>query len=263
MKILTWNIANYNDHPFWEERISLIVEEIIRLNPDVVALQEVRYCADTSSSIETGMNTAEQILYALNEKGFALGYDIAIAPAMYYNHHEADIIRKYPCKASMNKEHRVIWEGLAIISKEPILEHVNLILNPNPPAEDTNIRNLQMIKTGSLHLLNTHLSFNPKEALQNTREMFRYIDERNLKTYLLCGDFNSTPTSEVVEYIKSRGLQKLTPSRLTHPIPDSIVEIDYIFGFNLSRESKIVYSLTNYKNTGVYPSDHIGIMITM
>ncbi len=259
MKILTWNIANYNDHPFWEERIGLIVDEIIRLNPDVIALQEVRFCFETPSTKLTGLNTAEQILFELNQRGFGIGYHLAIAPAMYYNH-EASTIRNFPCKAIMNEGKSVIWEGLTVISKYPIQEHVNLILNPNPPIEDSNVRNLQVVETGHVTILNTHLSYAPLQAMQNAKEIMSYATKRNYKKYILCGDFNVTPNSEVIKLIHSKGFVKLSDSKPTYPNPFPDKEIDFIFGFNMHIRGKCSYTRT-YDNS-LNPSDHRGILLT-
>ena len=44
--VITFNIANYNDHPFWSERLGLIVDAIRDAHADVVVLQEVRMDPD-------------------------------------------------------------------------------------------------------------------------------------------------------------------------------------------------------------------------
>ena len=62
MKILTWNLANYDDHLNWEIRRKLIVKEIAKYQPDVLALQEVRYNSQHPSTQDSHLNMAEQIL---------------------------------------------------------------------------------------------------------------------------------------------------------------------------------------------------------
>jgi len=43
MKIISLNIANYDDHPGWENKRKQICEMLIKVQPDLISLQEVRF----------------------------------------------------------------------------------------------------------------------------------------------------------------------------------------------------------------------------
>ena len=103
MKIVSWNIANYDDHPKWITRKNLIADEIIKAEADIIALQEVRFNKDHPSTKATHLNSAEQILTQLQSKNKFMEAKILTQPAMYFN----------PTG---------FWEGLSIISKNDIME---------------------------------------------------------------------------------------------------------------------------------------------
>jgi endonuclease/exonuclease/phosphatase family metal-dependent hydrolase len=52
IKVMTFNVANYNDHGNWEHRRKLIAHQILQANADVVALQELRYGGSSSEFLQ-------------------------------------------------------------------------------------------------------------------------------------------------------------------------------------------------------------------
>jgi len=84
LSVVTFNIANYDDHKHWDTRIDLIVRDLIAANADLIALQEVRMNPDQSSTKRTYQNQAEQILHKLNKEGKYLGAQLVTQPTMFY-----------------------------------------------------------------------------------------------------------------------------------------------------------------------------------
>jgi endonuclease/exonuclease/phosphatase family metal-dependent hydrolase len=263
MKIITWNIANYNDHPNWERRVKLLAKELADYQPDVIAIQEVRFCMDSIATVKTGMNTGEQLLFELNELGWGIGYHIRSAPAMFYSDTRYTMPRNYPIPSFLNKGTEVMWEGLAVISRFPIIESSNYILNPTPPECDRNIRNVQKVVTGGVTLYNTHLSYNPQEAVQNARVMLDYIRINNAESAIVCGDFNTEPDEKAISLMEKADFVSVGKVEVTHPVPNPFKKIDYFFveKMLLSQVDSCRLIGTDCDETGLYPSDHFGLLL--
>ncbi|MDP8232971.1 MAG: endonuclease/exonuclease/phosphatase family protein [Candidatus Zophobacter franzmannii] len=262
MKIISWNIANYNDHPHWEERVKLLAKEIAEHDPDVIALQEVRYDKDAPSTVATGWNTAEQLLselYKLGCNGYA---NLAVEPAMYYNYRFQSAFLRFLAKDVLD---RSFWEGLSVISKEPIIESTNYILNPYPPDEDSNIRNVQMVRTGEYTIFNTHLSYSEDEALNNAHKLVEYIKHQNYDNSILCGDFNTTKGDDAIKIIEQNGFISVGSDAPTFPTKAPGKKIDFFFASPLLKDKAKTVTLlgTDCDENGIYPSDHIGLLLEL
>lgn len=107
IRILDLNIWNYNEP--WPARRARIVDLILEAQPDIVALQEVRY----RDWLVDPRHQAEQILSGLP------GYGAIWHPA----HH-------WPAHAAHNPGQE--WEGLAILSPHPIVDQAILQLSREP-----------------------------------------------------------------------------------------------------------------------------------
>src|SRR3972149_8056791 len=112
MKILTLNLANYDDHPHWVLRRDMVAKEISVEQPDICYFQEVRFDKDQPSTKITYKNMVQQ-LADLVLKIYGIKYFVNFQIAQYY-HKDGDdyLLVDYPTD---------IWEGVAIFSKlEPL-----------------------------------------------------------------------------------------------------------------------------------------------
>ena len=87
MKFATFNI--WNKHTMWDQRFNAICEEIKNINPDIIALQEVKSFLEKKGTLNAARQIANRTEYPFC------------------------IFREYPDAPD---------EGLAILSKLPILQ---------------------------------------------------------------------------------------------------------------------------------------------
>lgn len=167
MKIATFNI--WNKQVEWEKRIEVICGEIQRINPDIIALQEVK----TFISAESNMNVAHYISEKL--ESFHC------------------IFKEYPDSPD---------EGLAFLSKFPITS-TDMIWNT-----DTDESNYCAIRITVKHddldygITNVHLNWRTEEIRQEQIMTVNQWISDNQKSYeILCGDFNDVPDSNTHRYL--------------------------------------------------------------
>lgn len=250
-----------------ERRLQLCIEQLRELNPDVVALQEVR---EIPSKL---VNTAQQL-------GTALGLNPVFAPATEWGGGT---------------------EGLAILSRHPIAAHEHVEL-PQPRADERRVLLWAELATphGVVLVGTTHLHYRMTDGIAR-EEQVEAID-RLLKGHalklaggpkltVLMGDFNATPDSDEVRFL--RGLHTLGGRRTyyqdaflcAHDGPaehgftwsrrnpytqrlrflQNDRRLDYIFVSPPSRDGRgVVHScrvvLDRPDPDGVFPSDHFGLL---
>jgi endonuclease/exonuclease/phosphatase family metal-dependent hydrolase len=161
-----------------ERRMQVIAEGIRTLRPDVVALQEVR---EVPAELP---NQAEALARAV-------GWHHVFAPATPFGGGE---------------------EGLAILAREPILEHQAIEL---PHAQPTERRILLSARVGSadagVWVHTTHLNYRLAHGRQR-EDQVQAIDaslagRRTDRPQILMGDFNARPESDEIRWL--RGLATL------------------------------------------------------
>ncbi len=76
-RLMTFNIANYDDHGEWPTRRKLIASLIERERPDVIALQELRH--NMNHATETGHSPRGQLQHLLREINSAYGQPADVA----------------------------------------------------------------------------------------------------------------------------------------------------------------------------------------
>src|SRR5436190_4950852 len=120
--VMTLNLANYDDHPDWSDRLQIIVDTILTENPDIIAVQEVRFDPSQPTTQSSYQSMAEQIVYLLDQasSGAYAGIDIVSQPLMFY----PDSSDHYPAPPP-NKQ---LWEGLAILSRLPVVQTGSIFL---------------------------------------------------------------------------------------------------------------------------------------
>ncbi len=163
LNIATLNLLN--DLTFWKERRSLIVSELRRSMPDVVALQEV------SVQISNAHWIAEQLG----------GYEVYLCP-----------------KSNGLGAH----EGLAILSRLPVEKHETLAFGQQGRVAQ---RAMLLKGGQRWVVANTHLYWSPFDDPIRRRHAHRLLAwlGDDLPT-VLCGDFNSLPHYKALTHLRQR-----------------------------------------------------------
>ncbi len=154
MKLTVATLNLLNDLAVWHDRGPLIVEELRKLQPDLIALQEVVLPA----------NNAQWIAEQLD------GYTLHLSP---------------------KTGRRGCCEALAILSRLPVEAHATLPLaTQNRVAQRVSVRHGQT----EWVFANTHLYWNPfvdKTRQNQARHILNWLP-RDRPT-IVCGDFNAEP----------------------------------------------------------------------
>jgi endonuclease/exonuclease/phosphatase family metal-dependent hydrolase len=176
LRCLTLNL--WGAEPPLEQRMALIVEGLRGLAPDVVTLQEVR---EVPGQLP---NQAERLAKAV-------GFAHVFAPATPFGGGQ---------------------EGLAILSRLPIVEHEALELPHAEPRErrillSARVQNGQ----GSVWVHTTHLNYRLTHGLQREDQVSAIeaslAGRTSSSPQILMGDFNARPESDEIRFL--RGLVTL------------------------------------------------------
>ena len=256
LKVMSINIRHNSD--FWEERFPLIADEIVRLEPDLIGLQEV----------EIGIDQSAKLLELVSEKS---GADL-----------EYRVYERLKTGGSF-----ISGEGIAIFSRFPIAASDFADLEHGRPVLLARIR---LAKGLAVDIYNTHLHHRGGDdvRLPQARKIAAFMKKRNagLITFLT-GDMNARPDSPNIEFIRSLGF--VDTFRAAYPdteavtgntspvimsknkFPQNFVQrIDYVFMKPAEGETdtpgiEVVDSVVCFKSPrgdGLYPSDHLGVMTT-
>jgi endonuclease/exonuclease/phosphatase family metal-dependent hydrolase len=156
----------------WEERLALVGAKLISLQPDVVALQEVR---DVPGRI---VNQAEM----LAGEG---GYRHVFAPSTEWGGGQ---------------------EGLAILSRSPIGAHEVRALPHTAEKEGRIVLSARIDSDlGQLWVHTTHLSYRENEGRER-EDQVQAVDEaiaahKSDSPQILMGDFNAVPHSDEIRWL--------------------------------------------------------------
>ncbi len=237
IKIVQWNI-------FYKEKLSNILSELKKINPDVVCLQEVR----VNSSFNPKVNGAAYLAKGLK---------------FYYHFGESHFFDK--------KE----IQGNLILSRFPIVRKYSKYIqkfNPQKTNRSEDEGRLYMevslkVDNRELRVGTSHLSFKAGHVLsaQRQKEMNNFLKElsKQKEGYIFGGDLNAVPTSAFVKGIL-KTFKNVGP-RLTGPSADKkkyteskklgnhSVRIDYIFSTEEIKVKKAEILKTKF-------SDHFPIV---
>ncbi|WP_114570074.1 endonuclease/exonuclease/phosphatase family protein [Exiguobacterium flavidum] len=169
MRIATFNI--WNNPSSWAERIDSICEEVTRVNPDFLALQEVK----TYMNGEEGMNVARHIA---QKTGFPFC-----------------VFKEYPDSPD---------EGLAFLSKYPISTEDAIWYTDTKESNYCAIRITFEMGDITFGLTNVHLNWRSSATREEQmKSVHDWIFEGDGTTAfeILCGDFNDDPDSPVHHYL--------------------------------------------------------------
>jgi len=273
-KIITYNIANYDDHKQWNQRLELIAQNLAKINADIISFQEVRFNPDQSSTEKYYQNQAEQILRTLNEEyGLYYSAHIMTLPSMYYGGGGA----QYPSPTTDNQTNSY-WEGKTILSKPRIIETGTVYLTKTASCTDNNLRTTSYILASlnetsgeKIYIYNTHFGLDGECLKTNAEETLSYIQQHtdNHEYALLMGDMNATPDDPALQGFTDAGFVDLWPSLnpsdigYTQPNPNPVKRIDYMWGLN-PQSTKAAVSMSLFgeqpNEYNVYPSDHLGVV---
>lgn len=255
VKVMTANLRHDSDQ--WKRRFALIADEIDRLDPDIIGLQEV----------EIGDDQADALNDLLERRGHAR-YHV-------YQKRKSGFIGFFT------------GEGVGIMSRWPIVEKKHEDLGEMRIALFARVKHPS---GGYIDVLDTHLHAGGgedghAERLEQAEQTVDLAD-RNDDCWpaVLTGDMNARPGSAAIDhfvasgfvdsYLRVHGAEATAKTGNTSSIvlrdgaftQNPKNRIDFVFGRSAGKRSlRPVSSEVCFKNhdaKGFYPSDHLGVMTT-
>lgn len=176
----TYNIWNHNN--YWDVRKLRIAEVIRDAQLDIVGLQEVRNVQ------HLGGNQLDHLTELLPEYPYSI-------------FHSAHIAKR---QKRINLRVHDPEEGVALLSKHPIVYNETFTLTTVSGSEDENVRvvilaHVEVPKLGLVYFFVTHLSFVPTIQCRHVFELLRIIRSLDLdpnRPKIVVGDFNIFPDWE-------------------------------------------------------------------
>lgn len=236
LSLNTWKC----DGPY-RVRLHLLLQEIRRLQPGVIALQEV---------FQTEDGTYDTAHYLARELGMAC----SVLPAR----------RKMRLLEGRSWDSR---SGLAVLSRYPVLHSEGLALSQDPRDGERWVQHVSVLpapgrpfEVFNLHL--THLKEADALRMQQVEEVLGWAAYREAAgPRLICGDFNAFPSDALHKRLSQVGesLFPLAAYPLTHPGADTA--LDYVYlekGHIRVTEARIVMDRPDPER-GCLPSDHYGL----
>jgi len=252
LRVVSYNLRH--DVDWWEQRFPLIADEIVKLKPDLLGLQEV----------EVGIGQGETLRDMIRERDPALDYHL-------YRELKSGV-----AAAS--------GEGIGLLSRRPLGP-----LARHDLAEGRVLIHARIdFGSGlSVDLFNTHLDSrgDDQHRYAQAKDVALYMDEQAAAGLsLLTGDLNDTPGSRAVQHLVDSGLEdayrvkhgdRADQTGATSPIllRQEPVEqhpsrrIDYVLyrteGEVNVEVSSAAVAFDQPDATGLYPSDHLGVVVDL
>ncbi len=256
VRVVTINLRHDVDE--WERRFDLIADEIVRLDPDLIGLQEIEI---------TDVDQTSALRSRIVESG---GAD-------YEFYQELKI---WPYGA-------LTGEGVGILSRFPIVETgLEDLIDGGRVAVWTRV---EVEEDYPIDVFNTHLETEASTEMTADEvrtaqaglvlELMASAGDEGVQ--ILTGDMNTTDDSEAYDVYVSGGLvdtyravhgDETATTGATSPIvlmegaeQDPRNRIDFIFasgGESVSATDSVI-CFQNHDDTGFYPSDHLGVMTSL
>ena len=192
LRLVTLNL--WGTEPPLERRLALADRQLAALDADVIALQEVKPHGDATTAHALAARRGDHVLYV---------------PALQWD------------DGAFGPGSRGGEEGLALVSRWPMLARRARRLPEVRPTEARLLLSAQLATpAGPIWVHTTHLHYRLDDGAARAAQMIA-IDETIRRCgrgnddppQLLCGDFNATPDSDEVRFL--RGLTSLA-GRRTH-----------------------------------------------
>lgn len=247
IRVATLNIRREWDR--WPERAPLIVDEILRLKPDLIGLQEVGHF----------FSQADLLLFALNRRlldaGQVVPYTSLICP---------------------EPEDRELAEGLAFFSRLPVQAHDWLDIGHCRWAQRVRVA---VKPLGWLDVVNTHLHFvshGTSIRVEQVGHILSWLTETEGTFQVVLGDLNDLPSSAVLSRATD-GNPRLCSAFAVHhgheppyTCPTPLVNgmagyqgtVDYILisGGIQVLDAQLCFDNPSPDDSQLYPSDHLGLV---
>lgn len=265
--IVTYNIGYLsgmtNNRPIakpkelFDDNLAIVLSEIKKIDPDIIAFQEIDYNASRSYEV----NQQEEIAkLGFGYRAKAINWDERYLPFPYW-----------PIRMQFGK----VISGQSIISKYPLKEHQRIVLSrvvDEPYYRDVFYleRLAQVVKVvldgKEVVLINTHLeAFDKDTRVKQFDEVLQIFNEYKDKyPTILLGDFNSSATNKtaVVQKVfadKEIGNAAFDLQNLekTFDSKDPYERIDYIF----YTKNSIEYVSGKVLNDYGQASDHLPVFM--
>ena len=253
MKLLTINTHSLIEDNY-EEKCDIFSKAINRIEPDVIAMQEVNQTK--SSEIVFGYKDIKKDNHALKIYKSLKNYHFSWL--------------------RIKSAYEVYEEGLAIFSRKPIINICNLLLTKTDDFNNWKKRMAQVVKIEDVVISNVHMGWwnDTEEPFSNQFEKLNSYLSPNDSTIFIMGDFNSPADEKNTGYdmVLSHGwydTYTLAQEKDSgHTITKKIAgwennrdskRIDYIFSsrkLNV-KSSKVIFNGDNEKSI----SDHNGVII--
>lgn len=263
--LVTINILN--DLSLWKQRRILLVDQLDKLNPDLIAMQEV--------SLKGGSSNAHWLCEKLNQS-------------------QKNLEKETPYQVSLCQRTGVLkkQEGIAVLSRLQIKHNVSLdLLTQNRVAQVTGVR----VGGSDLILVNGHFFWQPgvSDGRQKQIELLLdFLDTQPVdQPVVVCGDFNGIPGTPAIErmrqyfdsaynFVNKHEPEYTCPTPLPQskrvqirnlimwllqmrPNPNSRWRgtLDYIFVDPRLQtlDCKVVLNVPAIENPQIFPSDHFGL----
>jgi len=253
VRCLTLNVWNYSGP--WKERRRAIASIIQQHLPDVVALQETRH----DFRYERGRGQAEQIAELTQ-----------YIPTWTLGQVYVPILR--------------VDEGVSFLTRVPPSAVTTRHLTRNRHERDDENQRLCLGLTlprarGSVHVFNTHFSMSAPARGQNAREVFEFVkDQSGSEPAILMGDLNSEPHTPEIRFLIGEEVLAGTPPPagdfqdcwtalhphepgFTYGSGTPVRRIDYVLARNVATSPRSAEIVGAAMVNGVYPSDHMGLLV--
>ncbi|WP_146650980.1 endonuclease/exonuclease/phosphatase family protein [Labilithrix luteola] len=249
VKVMTLNLRHDEDQ--WRRRFELVADEIARLEPDIIGLQEVEIDVQQAPALNELVASRGKRRYQIYQETKPAG-----------------------------------GEGVAIMTRFPILWHDHLPMRDNRVSVFVRVRH----PSGSdIDVVDTHLSVGTESTVMSARVEQALDTVRLANRNLACnptfftGDLNSGERELPLERLKEAGFVDSyaflhgSPTPLDGNTSDLVLadgafeqhpqeRIDFVLSRGAGQCSvspvKSEVCFRNHDDKGFYPSDHFGVMTT-
>ena len=189
LRVVTLNL--WGTQPPLTQRLNLAIRQLQVLQPDVVGLQEVRPMPPEAGGAGSPAHTTAHVLAE------ALGMTARYATAVRW-------------KAGAIPGAGAGEEGLALLTRKPLLQHKALAL-PEPRPTEARILLSGLVDTpaGPIWVHTTHLHYRLDDGLAREAQVLaldKAIRGMGRGTsdapQILCGDFNAEPDSDEIRFLR-------------------------------------------------------------